>query len=208
MALLLAAAAATAPVPAAAQDRPVTPRLTSNRPPKAPWALQIERIIAKVAEETPVTVKIEALYGGQLGNEQDTMQQVARGRIDAGMFAIGAAALVVPRVQLSILPFYFSSFAEQDCMLDRHLYKPLDAAFAAKGVKLLGLADIGTIDVIGKRPHPTRGDTPRGNDVILGACPRRSAAMIGDGGAPGLHGGLGQSRGAQPAVPAPRAVDG
>lgn len=158
MALLLAAAAATAPVPAAAQDRPVTLRLTSNSPPKAPWALQIERIIAKVAEETKGTVKIEAFYGGQLGNEQDTVQQVARGRIDAGMFAIGAAALVVPEVQLSILPFYFSSFAEQDCMLDRHLYRPFDAAFAAKGVKLLGLADIGTIDVIGKRAFPNPAD--------------------------------------------------
>lgn len=158
MALLLGAAAATAPTTAAAQDRPVTLRLTSNSPPKAPWAMQIERIIAKIAEETKGTVKIEAFYGGQLGNEQDTLQQVARGRIDMGLFAIGAAALVVPEVQLSILPFYFSSFAEQDCMLDRHLYKPFDAAFAAKGVKLLGLADVGTIDVIGKRPYPNPAD--------------------------------------------------
>lgn len=158
MALLLGAAAATAPTTAAAQDRPVTLRLTSNSPPKAPWAMQIERIIAKIAEETKGTVKVEAFYGGQLGNEQDTLQQVARGRIDMGLFAIGAAALVVPEVQLSILPFYFSSFAEQDCMLDRHLYKPFDAAFAAKGVKLLGLADVGTIDVIGKRPYPNPAD--------------------------------------------------
>lgn len=158
MALLLGAAAATAPTTAAAQDRPVTLRLTSNSPPKAPWAMQIERIIAKITEETKGTVKVEAFYGGQLGNEQDTLQQVARGRIDMGLFAIGAAALVVPEVQLSILPFYFSSFAEQDCMLDRHLYKPFDAAFAAKGVKLLGLADVGTIDVIGKRPYPNPAD--------------------------------------------------
>jgi TRAP-type C4-dicarboxylate transport system substrate-binding protein len=61
-------------------------------------------------------------------------------------------------VQLSILPFYFASFAEQDCMLDRHLYKPFDASFSAKGVKMLGLADVGTIDVIGKKPYPTPAD--------------------------------------------------
>jgi TRAP-type C4-dicarboxylate transport system substrate-binding protein len=158
LALLLGAAAAVAPTPAAAQDKPVTLRLTSNSPPKAPWAMQIERIIAKIAEETKGTVKIEAFYGGQLGNEQDTIQQLARGRIDLGLFAIGAAALIVPEVQLSILPFYFASFAEQDCMLDRHLYRPFDAAFAARGVKLLGLADVGTIDVIGKKPFPNPAD--------------------------------------------------
>lgn len=158
LSLLIGAAGAIAPPPAAAQDKPVTLRLTSNSPPKAPWALQIERIIAKIAEETKGTVKVEPFYGGQLGNEQDTIQQLARGRIDMGLFAIGAAALIVPEVQLSILPFYFASFAEQDCMLDRHLYRPFDAAFAARGVKLLGLADVGTIDVIGKKPYPTPAD--------------------------------------------------
>lgn len=159
-AAVLAAAALLAanPGPVSAQDKPVSLRFTSNSPPKAPWALQIERIVAKVAEQTQGTVKIETFFGGQLGNEQDTMQQVARGRIDMGMFAIGSAALIAPEVQLSILPFYFASFAEQDCLLDKHLYGPFDKAFAARGVKLLGLADVGTIDVIGKKPYPNPGD--------------------------------------------------
>lgn len=153
----LAALGAAAP-DAAAQDKPVSLRLTSNSPPKAPWALQIERIIAKAAEESKGTVKIEPFYGGQLGNEQDTIQQIARGRIDMGMFAIGAAGLIAPEVQLSILPFFFTSFSEQDCVLDQHLYKPFERALAAKGVKMLGLADVGTIDIIGKRPFPNVTD--------------------------------------------------
>jgi TRAP-type transport system periplasmic protein len=143
---------------AAAQDKTVTLRLASNSPPKAPWAVQIERIAAKVAEESKGTVKIEPFFGGQLGNEQDTIQQVARGRIDMGLFAIGAAGLVAPEVQLSILPFYFASVAEQDCMLDKHLYKPFEKALGAKGIKLLGLADVGQIDIIGKRAYPAVAD--------------------------------------------------
>jgi len=151
-AMLLATAGLGAAVPAAlAQDKPVTLRLTSNGPPKSPWAVQIERLAAKMAEESQGTVKIEPFFGGQLGNEQDTIQQIARGRIDMGVFAIGAVSLLAPELQLPILPFYFSSVAEQDCVLDRHLARPIDELLAAKGVKLLGFGEVGTIDLVGKR---------------------------------------------------------
>jgi TRAP-type C4-dicarboxylate transport system substrate-binding protein len=136
---------------ALAQDKPVSLRLTSNGPPKSPWAVQIERLAAKMAEESQGTVKIEPFFGGQLGNEQDTIQQIARGRIDMGVFAIGAVSLLAPELQLPILPFYFTSVAEQDCVIDRHLAKPIDELLAAKGVKLLGFGEVGGIDLVGKR---------------------------------------------------------
>lgn len=137
--------------PALAQDKPVSLRLTSNGPPKSPWAVQIERLAARMAEESKGTVKIEPFFGGQLGNEQDTIQQIARGRIDMGVFAIGAVSLLAPELQLPILPFYFASVAEQDCVLDRHLARPIDELLAAKGVKLLGFGEVGGIDLVGKR---------------------------------------------------------
>jgi len=144
---------ACAPLAAQAQTSPVTLRLTANAPPKSPWAVQIDRFIAKVAEESKGSVKIEAFYGGQLGNEQDTIQQIARGRIDLGFFAIGAASLLAPELQLAIMPTYFRSVAEQDCVLDKHLLKPFDELLSAKGLKLLSLGDVGTIDLIGKKPY-------------------------------------------------------
>ena len=104
--LSVASFLAVAPLPAAAQAL-VTLRLTGNAPPKSPWAVQIERFAARVAEESKGTVKIESFLGGQLGNEQDTIQQVARGRIDMGFFALGAASLLVPELQLAIMPAYF-----------------------------------------------------------------------------------------------------
>jgi len=151
-ATLLASAGLGAIAPAAlAQDKPVTLRLTSNGPPKSPWAVQIERLAAKMAEESQGTVRIEPFFGGQLGNEQDTIQQIARGRIDMGVFAIGAVSLLAPELQLPIMPFYFNSVAEQDCVLDRHLAKPIDELLTAKGVKLLGFGEVGAIDLVGKR---------------------------------------------------------
>ena len=155
--LSVASFLAVAPLPAAAQAL-VTLRLTGNAPPKSPWAVQIERFAARVAEESKGTVKIESFLGGQLGNEQDTIQQVARGRIDMGFFALGAASLLVPELQLAIMPAYFQSVAEQDCVLDKHLFKPFGDLLAAKGLRLLGLAEVGTVDLIGKKPYSNPQD--------------------------------------------------
>jgi TRAP-type C4-dicarboxylate transport system substrate-binding protein len=138
--------------PAAAQDKPVTLRYASNAPPTSPWANQINRFAKDVDEESKGTVKIEPFFGGQLGNEQDTIQQVARGRIDMGGFASGAVALLVPEFALPALPFYFSSVEEADCVLDKHLAKPMGDLLAAKGVMLLGFAEVGEINFAGKRP--------------------------------------------------------
>ena len=50
----------------------------------------------------------------QLGSEQDTVQQVARGRIDMGGYSGGSAALFVPEIGLLLMPAYFKSAAEFD----------------------------------------------------------------------------------------------
>jgi len=156
--LSMAGVLGAAHLPALAQERPVTLRFTSNAPPKSPWAVQINRLAEKVAEESKGTVKIEPFFGGQLGNEQDTIQQIARGRIDMGMFAIGAVSLLAPELQLPILPFYFSSLAESDCVMDRHLVQPIGELLAGKGVTLLGVGDVGQIDLVGKKPYPNPPD--------------------------------------------------
>lgn len=163
-AFVAAFAAAFAPGDANAQAT-VTLRVTANAPAKSPWAVQIERLVAKVAEESKGTVKLEPFFGGQLGNEQDTIQQVARGRIDAGFFAVGAGSLIVPELQLAILPAFFSSPAELDCVLDKHLAKPFDDLMAAKGVKLLGYGEVGVIDLIGKKAFATPADV-KGHKAI------------------------------------------
>jgi len=166
VAAAFAAAFAAALVPGGANAQAtVTLRVTANAPAKSPWAVQVDRLAAKVAEESKGAVKLEPFYGGQLGNEQDTIQQVARGRIDSGFFAIGAGSLLVPELQLAILPAFFSSPAELDCVLDKHLAKPFDELLAAKGVKLLGYGEVGVIDLFGKKPWPTPADV-KGHKAI------------------------------------------
>lgn len=146
----LALALTVLALPAPAQQKPVTLRWTSGSPPKTPWVAQIERMQKYIEEESKGTLKVEAFIAAQLGNEQDTIQQTARGRIDMGGFSAGSMALIAPEVANLILPFYFRSVAESDCTIDA-MAKPVSDLLAKKGLVFLGFADIGTIDLVGKK---------------------------------------------------------
>lgn len=158
-ALALGAALVCTPALAQAQAKPIELRYSSGAPPKGnPWAMQIERFAKAVDEESKGEIKIQAFLASQLGSEQDTVQQVARGRIDMGGYSGGAAALIVPEVALLLMPFYFRNTAEADCVLDNHLTKIVTDAFARKGVHFFGWTSVGSIDLFGKKPFIAPAD--------------------------------------------------
>lgn len=144
---------ALAPGLAQAQDKkPIELRYTTGAPPTGnPWVMQINRFAKNVEEESKNELKIQPFLGSQLGSEQDTVQQVARGRIDMGGFSSGSAALVVPEVTLLGMPGYFKDVQEQDCVLDNHLLKLTTELFDRKGVKFLGWTEVGGVDLFGKK---------------------------------------------------------
>jgi TRAP-type C4-dicarboxylate transport system substrate-binding protein len=145
---------AASPLAGHAQGKQTELRYTSGAPPKGnPWVMQIERFAKDVDEESKGTIKIAPFLSSQLGSEQDTVQQVARGRIDMGGFSAGSAALVVPEVALLLMPFYFNTTAELDCVLDHHMTKTVADLYAKKGIQFLGWTEVGTIDLVGKKPY-------------------------------------------------------
>ncbi|WP_083855974.1 TRAP transporter substrate-binding protein DctP [Reyranella massiliensis] len=144
---------------ATAQDKKATElRYTTGAPEKTPWVTpQLRRFEQDVAEESGGKLKISSFVNAQLGNEQDTVQQVARGRIDMGGFSNGAVALIVPELSLLGLPFYFKNIAEQDCTVDA-MTKTVSDLLAKKGVKFLGWTEVGTADIVGKKPYLVPAD--------------------------------------------------
>jgi TRAP-type C4-dicarboxylate transport system substrate-binding protein len=147
-------------------------RYASSAPPNTVWAMQTERFAKLVADNSKGAVKVNAFINSQLGSEQDTVQQVARGRIDMGGYSITAGALLVPELALLNLPFLFKDTAEQDCVYDNHLAKPLGEMFARRGVQFLGYAHVGQGNIIGKKPFVTpdelRGLKARAQPTKLG----------------------------------------
>ena len=144
---------------AVAQDKkPVELRYTSGAPPSGnPWATQINRMAKDVEEESKGEFKLQPFFASSLGSEQDTVQQVARGRIDMGGSS-GSAALLVPEIGLLVMPFYFKNTVEMDCVLDNHMTPMVTDLFAKKGVQFLGWAEVGTIDYFGKKAYTSPKD--------------------------------------------------
>lgn len=143
---------------ASAQQAATELRYTTGAPEKTPWVTpQLRRFETDVAEESGGKLKIASFINAQLGNEQDTVQQVARGRIDMGGFSNGAVALLAPELALLGLPFFFKNLAEQDCAVDA-MTKPVSDLLAKKGVKFLGWTEVGTGDIVGKKPYLVPAD--------------------------------------------------
>ena len=152
---ILSAAMATivlAVAPAAAQEsKSVELRYASGAPPKTVWAMQVERYVQNVDDESHGALKIEVFPNSQLGSETDTVQQVARGRIDMGAFSMNAIALLVPELSLITMPFYFRSPAELDCVLDTALTQPVAELLSARGIHFLSWNETGMLDLVGKK---------------------------------------------------------
>ena len=153
VATALSGLAITSGAPLAQEKKPVELRYSSGAPPAGnPWVTQINRFAKDVEEESRNGLKIQPFFASQLGSEQDTVQQVARGRIDIGGYSTGSSALLVPEVGLLIMPFYFMTNAELDCVLDNHLTRTVTDLFAKRGVQFLGWTEVGTIHLVGKKP--------------------------------------------------------
>ncbi len=154
LAVAIAAAVLTLQGASAQDKKPTELRYTTGAPPKGnPWVTQIERFAKDVEDESKAELKIQPFFGSTLGSEQDTVQQVARGRIDMGGFSAGSSALIVPEVALLLMPFYFRSTAELDCVLDNHMTKAVTELFDKKGVKFLGWTEVGSVELYGKKAY-------------------------------------------------------
>jgi TRAP-type C4-dicarboxylate transport system substrate-binding protein len=133
-------------------------RYATSAPPKTVWEMQVQRFQKQVEEASKGSLTINAFLNSQLGSEQDTVQQIARGRIDMGGYSVTAGSLLVPEIALLNIPFLFKDQQEQDCVADNHLTKVTQEMFLKKGVVMIGWSEVGVADIIGKKPYLSPDD--------------------------------------------------
>ncbi|MBL4907175.1 MAG: TRAP transporter substrate-binding protein [Sneathiella sp.] len=121
----------------------ITLKYALAAPAKTPWTAHANELAASIAKSTNGTIKVNVFPGGQLGNEQDVIRQVVRGRVQMGSFSNTAASLVVPEIALLAAPYLWKDTAQADCVLDNHLTTFFEEKFAAKGLILLGWTEVG-----------------------------------------------------------------
>jgi TRAP-type C4-dicarboxylate transport system substrate-binding protein len=155
---ILSCAALLALPLSAAYGQSVELRYATSAPPKTVWEMQVVRFQKQVEDASKGSLKINAFLNSQLGSEQDTVQQVARGRIDMGGYSVTAGSLLVPELSLLNIPFLFKDQKEQDCVTDNHLTKVTQDLFLKKGVVMTSWSEVGVADIIGKKPYLTPDD--------------------------------------------------
>lgn len=133
-------------------------RSAGAAPAQTPWGKVTDAFVAKVAELSDGKLTIKHFHASQLGDEQTTIRQVARGRLDMGFFSNTATSLVVPEYGLLASPYAFDSAAQADCVADKHLLKTFGAAMEAANVKPIGFLEVGQQIIFSKTPIKTPAD--------------------------------------------------
>ena len=131
-------------------------------------------------------------------NEQTTIRQIVRGRLDMGLFSNTATSLVVPEFGLLASPYAFNNAAQADCVADKYLLDTYGDAMDTGGVKVLAFIEIGQQIIMAKnliktpadlrgvkiRTAPTKTDTlymqgAGGNAIPLGTTDSMPALKTG-----------------------------
>ena len=132
---------------------------SSGAPPAGtPWGKVTDAFAAKVAELSGGTLTINHFLANQLGDEQTTIRQVARGRLDMGIYSNTAASLLVPEFGLLASPFAFDDVVQADCVADDHLLATFGDAFDKSGVVPIGWLEVGNQIIFGKDPITSPAD--------------------------------------------------
>ncbi len=144
------------------QNKEVVVKIGTVAPSGTPWSDELYSIKKRVEKESNKAIKFKVYLGGQLGGENEIVQGIIRGRIQAGGLTATALAAVVPELDLIEVPYLFESSKQADCVLDNHLQEPFRQLFAAKGLVFVtwaenGWRNIGTKNKPIKTPADLRG---------------------------------------------------
>jgi TRAP-type C4-dicarboxylate transport system substrate-binding protein len=139
--ILTIAAVMFAAAPLMAKD--ITMKYVAAIPKGTPWITHAEKTATNMETASAGNLKMDVFPSAQLGNEFETIKQVASGRLDIGGFSVAAAATVVPEVMLMVSPFFWDNFAQADCAIDTYLSDVYGPLFEKKGLKIVQWQELG-----------------------------------------------------------------
>ena len=105
----LAAALTLAPVPALAQDKPITLRLGHILNEASLYHVSALKFTEAVAKNSGGRLKFDITPNGQLGFERDLIEGMRLGTVDAGVITAAPISGFEPRMMVLDLPFIFKT---------------------------------------------------------------------------------------------------
>ena len=133
-------------------------RMSSTAPETSPWGVWLAAAGERVAELTDGELTLNIFYGGQLGDEQATMNLLIRGRIDIAAVSTSAAGLVEPGLEAIHLPFAWSSDAEFDGAVDNHLMPMIGDILSSNNIVPIGSFEVPAFVLFSRQAIASPGD--------------------------------------------------
>lgn len=139
-----------------------TVKLATVAPDGSPWANELSKIKKKIETESSGQIKIRLYPGGQMGGENEILQQVIRGKLQGAGLTAGALANTIKELNVLEIPYLFNSYKQADCVLDEHVIEDYRKLFEAKGLIFVtwaenGYRSIGTKSKAIKTPADLKG---------------------------------------------------
>lgn len=160
---------------------PIPLTIVSFSAPDSAHGRRWVRFEQKVEETLGDQVALNMLTGGQVGNEENMLSSIRRGRAQMGIISIGALAALVPELSLLVAPFLFESEDEADFIMDRYLFEPYAALLAERGIKLMKWEDGGWHQMYGRKP--LRLPTDLNNYRLRSSATEATRMFLADAGA-------------------------
>jgi len=145
-------------------------RLATTAPEKSPWGAWLGGVATKVSELTNGDLTLSIFYGGQLGDEQASMNLLTRGRVDISGLSTSAVGLLEPGVEAIHMPFAWDSDAQFDCAVDNHLLPMINEMLDGKGAVVVGSIEIPPFVMFSREGIEQPGDL---KDLNMRAVPTR-----------------------------------
>jgi len=153
--LMKLAAAATLVLSCASALAQMSWKIASLAQPGSVLVGFIDEMADKITKGSNGAIKAERLY---IGNEQEIVAQLVRGRLEMGALSNIASSVMIPEMSLLSMPYLWKSEAERDFVTDNHALPVMKKLFEAKGLVIVGLGDVGWNDVFCKKACLTPAD--------------------------------------------------
>lgn len=149
-----------------------TLKVATVAPKGTPWAKILQRFEKAVEKRSRGRIQVKLYLGGTMGDENATVRQAARGRIQGVGVSTGALASLVPELNAVEIPFIFRSAREADYVLDKKLTRPMEELFRKRGLVLgfwseNGFRHFGSTDRKIARPADLRGKKMRSQESFV-----------------------------------------
>lgn len=142
-------------------DETYTIRIACENSDSYPATLGLYQMEKYVESHTNGKVQVEVCASGQLGGEEETLEQVAQGNLEMAVASFAPVVSYVPEFEVMDIPFVYNSYTEAWMVLDSYVGTNLLDKMEAQGLKGMAYMETACARSPATSPLSTASQTSR-----------------------------------------------